>query len=636
MDIAPAFELTHPSLPDPDPEQGSLFSTSGSPMPAYLDALAARERARLLIRTIGIPAMHRPGVLAHLCDGTWVDPAALVWLGGSTHVDDWLAKVKAWPVEVDTGFGSSALAGVRDRALELGRLARPTQAWPQKALHALRQQRSAGGAFDVAMLPPLPEGLREWRHALLPVAMQCRALLYASFAQPVQKERGPGFRSVEVLDSFRVHFDFHRRFVTLSVRSPSGYYFPRYGQADLLEPLRTDDWCVCFANRLRQELRVALGAAWRVEHIEEMAADWLTALVKRLADRSQLLDHVRATIRAAYPCHRQVICDWQACRIDRRPGQGMSSGAYVWAWRRAETLRKRVAEAPQLAALWGEAVRLRHIGINDDYHALRRHAAVHGVTAAGWKLLARHSIALYRPLIHRIRNAETAYLDLFRYVRLLQRAQWQQPMPLVVMRAVFALHWYVDELDVADLPLGLIRGAIEQIRQPMPLGALDDFIEHQFIPVLGWLARAKPKLDANQQRASWAWFWARYQAWTEAERQRRETTRWAQGIDDLGWRGFAVVPIRDSATLWQEGERMRTCLTTYTNDCIAGRYLVYSIRTTGQPRPVAHIGLHINDDGTGRIDQVRGFANRPAEPALVEFGKRLARMRHVLPAGGAE
>ena len=44
--------------------------------------------------------------------------------------------------------------------------------------------------------------------------------------------------------------------------------------------------------------------------------------------------------------------------------------------------------------------------------------------------------------------------------------------------------------------------------------------------------------------------------------------------------------------------------------------------------PEAHIGIHLHEDGTGHLDQVRGFANRDVEPALVEFGKRLARMRH--------
>jgi hypothetical protein len=251
------------------------------------------------------------------------------------------------------------------------------------------------------------------------------------------------------------------------------------------------------------------------------------------------------------------------------------------------------------------------------------------VTAAGWKLLCRYSTALYRPLVQGNRDLAGSYVELFRYVRLLQRAQWREPMPYVVMQAVFAHRWHVEELDAGELPLGLMRGVIDEIRRPLPLGGLEEFIEHRFAPVLGWLARAKPKLDANQQRASWNWYWSQYQAWAEKERQRRAAQTWAQGIDGLRWRGFSVQPIRDSATLWQHGELMRTCLSTYAEHCRAGRYVVYAVCADGHARPLAHIGVAISDDGTGELDQVRGFANRMVEPTLEEFGKRLARMRHV-------
>ncbi|MBX3698977.1 MAG: PcfJ domain-containing protein [Dokdonella sp.] len=629
MDTAPAFQLTYPSLPDPDPEQGSLFSTCGLPMPAFVEAQALRARVGAMLATMGLPASHRAGYLDHLCDGGWIDPGLVLWLAAPGRNSRWLDLVEVFAFETQGNAAGGGWSSALDRMLDMQRYARAMRDWPRAAVHSLRRQRSAGGAFDLATLAPLPEGLREWRHALLPVAMQCRALLYAAFAQPTRREIGPDYRITTVLDSFRVHFDDLRRFVTVAIRSPSGFTFPHYAQADLLEPLRTQDWCRCFANRLRQELRVALGAAWAVPHIEEKAADWLVDVVARLAERSRLLPHVRSLIRNAYPLDRRIVRDWHACTIDRRFGQGMLSGEYVWAWRRWEVLRRRVAEAPQLAALWGLAVRLGHIGVEDGYDVLRQQARQHGVTAYGWKLLCRHSTALYRPLIQRNRSATESYVDLFCYVRLLQRAQWGGPMPFAVMQAVFAHYWYVDELDAGELPLGLVRGVIDAIRQPMPLGAQEEFIEHRFALVLGWLARAKPKLDANQQRASWDWYWARYQAWAEKERQRREAQSWTQGIDGLHWRGFDVQPIRDSATLWHDGERMRTCLTTYANECANGRYLVYAVRTPGRPQPVAHIGIHLHEDGTGHLDQVRGFANRGVEPALIEFGKRLARMRHV-------
>ena len=74
---------------------------------------------------------------------------------------------------------------------------------------------------------------------------------------------------------------------------------------------------------------------------------------------------------------------------------------------------------------------------------------------------------------------------------------------------------------------------------------------------------------------------------------------------------------------------MRTCLHTYVEACASRAYIIYSIRAGNRLRPVAHIGLHLLADGTGRLDQVKGFANSTVEPALLEFAKRLACCRHV-------
>ncbi len=620
--IVPAFELTHPTLPEPDPEQASLFSPGGAPMRDWLAAQSVRDRVDALLSAMRVPGSHRRGYADHLCDGVWIDPGLVVWLGAPGRMRRWRGLVAAFDSDSD------ALVAARDRARGLLETARVMRSWPRAALLALKRQRPSGRAFDLAMFPPLPDRLGEWRHALLPLAMQARALLYSAFANPTQARRGADWCVVEVLGSFRLHFDMQRRFIDVSQRSHTGYVFKRYAQADLLYPLRTDDWCTCFANRLRQELRTALGWAWSHKDIEEPAFEWLVALVKRIAERSRLLDHVRERIGEAYPYDRQIVRDLHACTIDLTRGRGLPTGQYIWAWRHAEILRRRVEEAPKLAPLWGTALRLKLIRIEDDFHELRRLVAQSGVTTAGWKLLCRWSRALFRPVDRPNATLQVAWDDLLAYVRLLQRAQWTAPMPHWVVRALFARHWYNDELDVSELPLGLVRGAIGQVQRGMPLGELDAFIEHQFTPVLGWIARAKPVFDRNQQRAPWRWFHARYLEWAEAERQRREKFDWTHGIDGLRWRRFDVVPLRDSAALWQEGEAMRTCLSTYANDCRNQIYIAYSVRAGGRPRPVAHIGLHLDADGTARLDQVKGFANSAVEPALVEFAKGLARMGH--------
>jgi hypothetical protein len=618
----PAFQLDPPCLPEPDPEQASLFSPAGAPMDDWLDALAVRKRVDALLAAARVPGSHRRGYAQHLCDGALIDPGLVLWLGTP-------GRLRRWRDQIDSlGAESGALVAVRDRARALLDYAMAMRNWPRAALLALKRQRPSGRAFDVAMFPPLPQRLGEWRHALLAVAMQARALLYAAFANPTRIEHGVGYCVVEVLGAFRLNFDWQQRFITVSQRHVSDYVCVRYAQADLLAPLPSDDWCLPFAYRLRQDLRTALGWAWAHEDIEGPAFTWLTEVVKQIARQSCLLDHVRAHIREAYPTDRRVLHDLRTCTIGLWRGRGVRSGHYIWAWRHADLLRQRAEEAPRLAPLWGFAVSLKLIGVRDDFHMLRRRLAESGVTTAGWKLLCRGSRAVYRPFNGMGTNPENTWENLIAYVRLLQRAQATEPMPACFVRALFARHWYVETLDVAALPLGLVRGAIAQIRRTLPLGELDAYLEHELTPVLGWIARTKPVFDSNQQRAPWRWFHARYLAWCEKKRQTVHKVDWAHGIDGLRWRGFDVVPLRDSTTLWQEGETMRTCLHTYVEGCASRAYIIYSIRAGNRPRPVAHVGLHLLADGTAKLDQVKGFANSAVEPALLEFAKRLARCRH--------
>ncbi|SFN54147.1 PcfJ domain-containing protein [Dokdonella immobilis] len=621
-DIAPSFQLTHPTLPEPDPEQASLFSPAGVPVRDWLESEAVRDRVGVLLAAAHVPGSHLRAYADYLCDGTLVDPGLVVWLGAPGRLLRWEGLVEGFDADGD------GLQAAWNRAMALLSYAREVRQWPRAAMLALKRQRPVGRAFDIAMFPPLPDRLGEFRHALLALALRTRALLYSEFASPTRVSRGEGWCVVDVLGAFGVHFDYQRRFISVSVRSANSFGFPRYAQVDLLEPLRTEDWCRAFANRLRQDLRTALGWAWPHADIEAPAFAWLTSVVQTIAARSRLLERVRRRISDAYPYNRQVVRDLREATIDLRRGRGLLGGDYMWAWRHAEILRQRVGEAPRLAPLWGLAVRLKLIGVRDDFHALRRLLTERGVTTAGWKLLCRWSRALFRPLDRPNASLQVAWDDLIAHVRLLQRAQAVVPMPYCIVRALFARHWYTDELDVGGLPLGLVRGAIEQVRGPLPLGALDAFIDHELTPVLGWIARARPVFDRNQQRAPWRWFHARCIEWTERERQRRQMIDWTHGINGLRWRRFDVVPLRDSAMLWQEGEAMRTCLSTYADDCRGRLYIIYSVRAGGRPRPVAHIGLHLGEDGTGRLDQVRGFANSAVEPALVEFAKGLARMGH--------
>ena len=626
MKATPSFRLTPPAPLAWDAQQCSLFAANGTPTPSATTAVSLRQSVTKLLVASRVPNAHRSAFAAHLCKESFLDPSRVLWLNTPARGQRWQSRFGA----SDVTQGTAAL-DMQRRGFRLLAYAQATRSWPPCAISALQRQRTAGGAFDLAVLPPVPAQLGSLRHALLPVAMETRARLYAAFALPVRVTRTGQIHSVELLGCFRLHFDFSKLDIRIEVLDKTGWTAAPQSSADLLKPLATDAWCTFFVQRMRQPLRVAMGAAWDNGEVSNAAVAWLADGVRRLADRSRLLELVRSHIRCAYPYDRQVVHDIRGCIIDFNYRQGLTAEGYVFGWRNAATLRTRVAESPKLAAAWGMALRLGLLQTGDDFDKLRDLLRDNGVTPAGWELLRHHGRTLYRPLIGPVRNLRAEFADLCRYVRLLQRAQWREPMPFVLMKALFASHWFAADLHPSDLPLGLIRGAIQRVKSEMPLGGLDAFIEQEFVPVLGWLARAKPVLDTQQQRASWKWYFARYQQWSEAERLQREGQCWTHGIDGLRWRRHDIVPTRDSATLWIDGEQMRMCLNRYAPACAAGQYLVYAVRAHGRPRPIAQIGLCIDARGFATLDQVRGFANAPVEPALAKFAARLAGMHHGAP-----
>lgn len=622
MQTIPSFQLVPPVPPAWDACQEALFSDNGQATSSRSESESLARQVSDLLSAIGIPAHDQFAYVEHLCNGHWIDPALVTWLSPPERS----FRLQIAFDDFESRADAVALDKVRTRAHALLVYAKSTRDWPCRAHDALKQQRPSSGAFDRSLFPPLPEPLRAMRHTLLKLAMQARALVYESFATPANEVIGHGIRSVEVLGSFRLHFNEACRDITTEQLGEAGWSSGNTAHVDVARPLPTDAWSDCFVYRLAHEMRMALGRDWNAESTRGQTIGWLTDVIKAVAQHSHLLEHVRETIRRGYRCDRQIIADAYACTIDRRPRQGLTALRYRSAWRMAKTLRKRVSEAPRLAAVWGMAFSLNHIAAHDDYDVLKAHFRRAGITQNGWKLLSRYGRLLYRPMMGPRRHLALEYDNFVLYLHLLQRMQVTEPLPFALAQALFAAHWF--DLNPNELPLGLVRGATERLRQAQSLGAQDAFIADQFVPVLGWIARAEPEFDTHQQRASWDWFFTRYTQWSETERLKREGERWTQGIDGLRWRGFDVVPIRDSATLWIEGEQMRTCLSRYAKDCLNGTYLVYSVRAKGRARPVAHIGLYLDGDGKAGLDQIRGFANSVVEPALAEYANRMRLLRH--------
>ena len=602
----PSFRLVSP--PPPPPRQLALFCARGQPQPSPIDSEALRTPITHLLATAKVPDRWIGAFAAWLRDGVMPPPDAVDWLRRLAHARRWQQALSCLGSLGDTA------RPVHERALHLLQYARAMRQWPRRARKGIAAHRSRRGGFDIAVLPPIPQTLRPHAAALVAVGMEAVGHVYEALALPVRCQRQGSVRTIEVLRCFRLHFDFMRRDIGLQLMQANGWTEQRGATADLVEPIPTDAWCAHHATLLHPVLRQHLGDAWREPALAEAALHWLVTLVRECAQRSGVLEHVRSELRATYPVDRQVIADLRACSLART---GISCWRYAWGWRHAAVLRQRVSDAPRLAPLWMLAMYCQLAHLDDDYDRLKAVAQQHGVTESGWRLLCHHSRQLCAPIERLSWRQNREIHGLFGYVRVLQQAQCTRPLPFDLAVALLTGHWFTMELP-CDLPIGFVRGAIARRAQYLIEGrASTRFIEDEFVPVLGWLVRAQPVLDARQRHASWAWFLRRYRTWDEHERRARTGRRWTHGLDGLRWHGGDLVPLRDSATLWSEGERMRTCISCYETDCAQGSYVIYSVRPRRAPHPVAHIGVRIDADGVATLDQVRGFANCAVGPTVL-------------------
>jgi hypothetical protein len=461
------------------------------------------------------------------------------------------------------------------------------------------------------------------RAALHEVALEARNRFYEAAAAPVRATHHGAVATIEVLGCLRLHFDANARAIRVERRD--GQHWSAVAvSASLTRPLRTDEWCKAFAGRLLPALRVALGRATTDAQTLETARDWIVSVLQRLCARSGVMEKIRAEVRAAYPLDREIMAMVRGC-MPELPTQGLSARTYSLMWRHDAILHERLRTSAQLAPVWWLALQAGWLAIEDDYDrlrdALRERRA--GFSNGLWLLLCRCAGDLLEGLRGRERkDAATEVLHaLGCYAEVLTLMRRTEPLPRELVHALFTRDDPVQGLT--QLPQQLLCGIAQRTVALSP-AALTAFIQDEMFPVLRWYGEHAARAMVVPPRASWNWFLARYNQWTELERLRHSTRHWTHGIDAMRWLDLDVVPIRDSATLWLEGELMRNCLSNYEKACAAGRYIVYSMRLPGRRRPIAHIGIKRGNDGRPGLDQVKAFANRSVNLWIYTFAQALA------------
>ena len=138
-------------------------------------------------------------------------------------------------------------------------------------------------------------------------------------------------------------------------------------------------------------------------------------------------------------------------------------------------------------------------------------------------------------------------------------------------------------------------------------------------------ARNIDKLDKNQLKAPWAWFMAQQAEWHEnIQRKKREAIaneKWEFILEPFEYKGYNIVPICNSLDLFDEGQEMHHCVSSYSHKCKAGTSRVFSIRK--DDLKVATAEIEINNNMCEMV-QCRGKCNSKVTSEVESVAKKIA------------
>ena len=175
----------------------------------------------------------------------------------------------------------------------------------------------------------------------------------------------------------------------------------------------------------------------------------------------------------------------------------------------------------------------------------------------------------------------------------------------------------------------LVRVILQEAERARKQHRLQRFIEEDLRLVEDALQDCAATLNLPRQ-LSWKWL-MRFQAtWHEEQltkRLVREGARWDSLLATMTAQGHVVTPLTDARMLFQEGQEMRHCVSSYTSSCEGGQTRIFSIRA-GTVRATLELALRDVDSlGSRRwlVGQVKGFANRRVSPDVMKVAQLVCR-----------
>jgi hypothetical protein len=478
---------------------------------------------------------------------------------------------------------------------------------------AARVQRPSG-------LPP--EIWRERRDCLLALLEWVDHRLPVAFSSTSRGHQ----RDVVAFGLFAYRFDQDERAVSAGQIVEGAFELCAY-QVQLLRPLTTDWWL----RRLAQHLGLAASGAQRdlflADVVRAESDEWLASTAYRLLRRDPRFPVLRQSLQHAFRLDQDLIALALAASGTR--DYTLTNDAYTHAWQHTETLGHVRRMTPGLLpVVWatlrhGECSRV-HFPLAATKRLLQDN---HGMSAAGWRLLARRGWRSMRALDGIVRGPRREVIA--RFFSWLAAIGVHSTPPPSVLRAYF--QQYANGLDIRDWQppesAAVMRIAFAEAERLRRSPSLDGFIT-DFLLVCDWAAVMRPALNRSERQAGWGLLVQRAREVEQRRRMLDELSRsvWPCPLTRIEYGHIVATMLADSLALADEGRAMRHCVAVYEDDCRSGCLRVLSLQVAESSKRLATLSVMLATDGMRwQLHEIKGFANTNARGGAREVAVEVLR-----------
>ena len=242
---------------------------------------------------------------------------------------------------------------------------------------------------------------------------------------------------------------------------------------------------------------------------------------------------------------------------------------------------------------------------NEDMGALREFCAGYGLSPSSWRFINRHGKAAYAIAVMPSLEVGTQFENALCYIEWQCRAGLEKPLPQALGEKFIISAGMILSLEF-DIEPRIARAGMDYWHALENAEGRNAFTESEWVKVLVWMRDEQPRFDRNQWRAGWQAIWRCYQRWEQLKSKKYE---WISGVASFLVGNWYVRPLTSSYELALEGMRMKHCVASYTEQCLAGSYRLFSVIERLTNMPVATIGFE-KTDGQWHMDQIQGKCNK--------------------------